>query len=317
LAAVSFLSFALSPRLVLAYRVGISGYSGEFGSICNACHSGGEPPTVSLTGPTTLDAGKKGTFTFTVQSAAPQVQRGAGLDVGANAGTFTKGSGSKLLPLGCTGANCDVTHTLPKTNNASGIASWTFQWTAPSVPGNYILWGAGNSVNLDGTFNGDAAASTMIFVAVGGVDTVTPTVPATLTPTRTGTPTSTPTVAATSTPTVSPTFTATGAVSPVSTDTPTDTPTPTETETPTLSPTEPVNPTQTPTDTPTATPTASPTPSLPADANCDDRVTAADLPALVIQLAAIAAPSCGADTDGSGTVDETDIAIAVDLIFAR
>ena len=324
LAAVPILWAAVYPAPVFAYREGISGYSGEFGSICNACHTGGIPPTVSFTGPPMLDTKQTGDFIFTVQSAAPKQQFEAGFDVGTNAGMLVKGSDSQLLPAGCKAASCDVTHLMPKRNDASGKAAWAFQWTAPGTPGNYILWGAGNSVDNSGDQTGDAAAGTMIFVAVGGVATVTPTVPPTPTPSRTrtqaSTPTSTPTGAATSTPTSSPTVSATASTTSVATHTPTASSTPSETASPLLASTDTPTPTDAPTDTPSPiasdTPTVTATPSVVADANCDDSVTVADVSALVRQLAMNTHPTCGADVDANGRVDQGDIALTILALFS-
>jgi hypothetical protein len=51
----------------LAYSAGITGLSGEQGSSCNVCHSGGVTPTVHFEGPTQLGPDTTGTFRFVVQ----------------------------------------------------------------------------------------------------------------------------------------------------------------------------------------------------------------------------------------------------------
>lgn len=112
----------------------------------------------------------------------------------------------------------------------------------------------------------------------------------------------------------------------VPTPTPTGTPTPLPTFTgpPTATGVVPPSPTNTapvsatPTRTPTATATARPTtaPGDPGDGNCDARFGAADLVAIVTAIGAGGTPACpGADTDGSGTVDATDLELAIPRLF--
>lgn len=339
---------ALSPQLVLAYMTGIAGYSGKQGSICTACHSGGKVPSVAFSGPSILAPGASGDFTFTVTSNGP-AQVAAGFNVAASGGALAVvvGQGEQLCDPGvllCNGVGQELTHTAPKNNNRTSQASWKFKWTAPTTPDNYTLWGAGNSVNLNQATTNDNAAGTMIFIAVGGVDTVTPTVPSTSSPTQTFSPTP-----AASSPSVTPSPTGTPTNSPASTDTPTDTATatasPTDSTTPTApapsstatstptpsstgtdTPTATDTPTQTPTTIPTNTPTptatllvSTPTPTasaaIPGDANCDQRVSAADLPAFLLQLAASGPATCGADANADGTLDEADIEKISGLIF--
>jgi cysteine-rich repeat protein len=126
--------------------------------------------------------------------------------------------------------------------------------------------------------------------------------PPTLTPTRTSTPTPTATRTATASPTLTPTLTATAS------DTPTSTATTTRTPSPTATPTQTSSPTGTPTPTPSVTPTASvtATPMVRGDANCDGRVTAADLPELVMLTTSGLGPGCG---------DSLDFAVTISAIF--
>ena len=60
---------------------GISGFSGKSGSTCTSCHSNGTPPTVTLTGPTTVASGSTNSYTLTVGGTGNH-----GLDVAASAG---------------------------------------------------------------------------------------------------------------------------------------------------------------------------------------------------------------------------------------
>jgi hypothetical protein len=120
------------------------------------------------------------------------------------------------------------------------------------------------------------------------------------TPTPTGTPTAVPTVTRTPSPIVP---TVTIAMPP--------------TPTPTIhSPTIPATSTHTPT--PSRTPTARPTTAAGdrGDANCDARLGAADVIAVVTAIGAGGAVECaGADADGDGTVDAEDVERAIALLF--
>ena len=206
-ALLGVLALISSAPPLLAMSAGIMGYSGKQRVICTACHDGGDVPRVDLSGPTSLDAGATGDFVFTVHSGNLGKQIAAGFNVAASDGALKTSPGQKEHLDGS-----ELTHTSPKDNDDTGTAAWKFKWQAPTTPGNYILWGAGNSVNLNFATSGDNAAGTMLFVAVGGVATVTQTI--TTTPSVTRTPSSTPTstlAAPTSTPTdvPSPTRTAT------------------------------------------------------------------------------------------------------------
>lgn len=138
---------------------------------------------------------------------------------------------------------------------------------------------------------------------------------ASTTPTRTITATRTPSVTTTSTPaptsatSPSPPMSTPTAIASATAATPTSAPPATPTATPPA--TAPATATATP------TPTSTPTPSgpLPGDANCDGRISAADLPALVIALSD-GAPMCGADANLDGTVDDDDLDALVALLFA-
>ena len=84
-----------------------------------------------------------------------------------------------------------------KANDANGIATWQFTWTAPQLAGTYTLYGAGNSVDHDGSLSEDRAASATFTVTVGDTNpTSTPvaTSIASSTPTPTATATISPTI---------------------------------------------------------------------------------------------------------------------------
>jgi hypothetical protein len=60
----------------------------------------------------------------------------------------------------------------PKPVNAGTFdATWSFNWTAPLTPGVVMLYGAGNSVNLQGGPAGDRATMIVEAITVEGVAT--------------------------------------------------------------------------------------------------------------------------------------------------
>lgn len=160
---------ALLVLLLLASPVfgsssGITGFSGNpatnGGIDCNVCHSGGIVPTVSLSGPTQVSVGTVSTYRLTVRGG--QMVAG-GFDVSAGDGSLAASqAGTQLL-------NDEVTHTQPRPMNASREVIWDFEWTAPAIPGQVTLYGAGNSVDLMGGNNGDAAATSTLNIDVIGM----------------------------------------------------------------------------------------------------------------------------------------------------
>lgn len=161
----------LGSRVAQAYSTGISGHSGNPGTnggmTCNACHGGGQVPVVTLTGPASVTPGSTHTYVLAVQSTNPSVQTYAGLDVSATAGNLaTSGADTQVM-------DGEITHTQPKANNASGVASFQFQWTAPTLPGSVTLYGAGNSVELNGYPGGDNPGLASLVVTVESPTAVT------------------------------------------------------------------------------------------------------------------------------------------------
>ncbi|MGH7787766.1 MAG: choice-of-anchor V domain-containing protein [Candidatus Binatia bacterium] len=307
---------------------GITGVSGRPGtSICNSCHSGGVPPDVRFIGPGEMAVGSSATFRFEVASKVP-VQDAAGFDVAAAAGTLAVIDGQ-----GTRRANGELTHTDPKDTDEHMIAAWEFTWTAPTAPGTYRLFGAGNAVNLNRQSSGDRGAKTNFDVdVVAAVDpTATPT-PSPLPPTATATRTVPPTASPTRTATVTPTRTATAvatssataSASATLTATPTEdagTPTPPDgtPATPSSTPTEgdptPTAPESTATATAEASPTPTPTeaPACVGDCNANGRVSINEvILAVNIALGILPVEQCpAADRNGNGDVAIGELIVAV------
>jgi hypothetical protein len=154
--AVSLIVAGFGARGALAYHNGVAGYSGQSGPTCTACHSGGGTPVVFVSGPSSLDAGDVGSFTFTIMGGAANV---GGLDIGVS-GDATLVPGSDTISAGG-----DITHPSPKAF-ASGTVMWSFSLQTGYDGGLITLYAAGNSCNGDGTPNGDDSADTTFTVQV-------------------------------------------------------------------------------------------------------------------------------------------------------
>jgi hypothetical protein len=157
-----------------AHSTGETGHSGKQGSTCNACHSGGVAPAVRFIGPAELGVGETASYRFEVQSGAPK-QRAAGFNVAASDGTLdtTPDQGEQLVV-----SDGELTHTMPQAN-LDQTAGWDFSWTAPAAPGTYTLFGAGNSVNLNGLTSGDRSSAATFDIMVVAANSATPTPTAT------------------------------------------------------------------------------------------------------------------------------------------
>ena len=154
-------SACLVSSAALANSAGISGRSGRDGSslTCAECHSGGgAAATVTIEGPTTLAPGATGNYSIIVRGG-PAVGAGYNVAVSEAAATLnTSGSGSRKL-------SGELTHsTIRRFTN--GEARFDFTMVAPASAGRVTLFGAGNSVNENGTEQGDSSATTTLEVNV-------------------------------------------------------------------------------------------------------------------------------------------------------
>ncbi|NVJ05471.1 hypothetical protein HUW63_09515 [Myxococcus sp. AM001] len=159
-------SACLVSGSAFANSAGISSHSGKQGSslTCASCHTGGgTAPTVTIEGPTTLAPGATGNYTLVIRGG-PASGAGYNVAVSDNGGTLNPGTGSIKL-------SGEVTHRTIQAFSG-GAARFDFTLVAPSTPGSVTLYGAGNSVNDNGTEQGDASAATTlnVTVAAGGDD---------------------------------------------------------------------------------------------------------------------------------------------------
>ncbi len=145
---------AAFPTAAWARKNGIAAAS------CDGCHTGGKPPTVSLTAsPMNPTAGQAVTVTVTISQTNGAV---AGFYLTTDymtAGAF------KMLDAGTLANAYGVTHTTPKTGSG-GSTSFQAQWTSTVATGvsfsAYAL-----SANGDGTPKGDAGGEAHLSIVVG------------------------------------------------------------------------------------------------------------------------------------------------------
>lgn len=160
--------FGLLVGVAGARPGGINGYSGNpatnGGDICDACHSAGSTPTVTLSGPTSVATGSTQTYTLTV-SGGQEVA--GGLDVSVTDGSLAVSDPGTYLRQG------EITHSEPRAVDGGGSVSWTFNWTAPGQAATVTMYGAGNSVNLADGRRGDFPNKDVLTINVtgGGVST--------------------------------------------------------------------------------------------------------------------------------------------------
>lgn len=148
-----------SASTALAYPNGISGRA-ESG--CSQCHINsdlGNRPTVTLTGPSAINAGATQTFTLTVQGG-PGVL--AGFDISVDGGTVATKSANEVLKDG------EVTHAYPATMDG-GLFSWAFSVTA-GTGGAVTVYGSGLSSNGQGVIEdgGDRDNQAIFTVPISG-----------------------------------------------------------------------------------------------------------------------------------------------------
>lgn len=154
---LAMLSFA---GVAYSHSGGITGKSGKQGSTCNSCHGGGKAPKVTLSGPTSLDAGASAVYTFQLETDAAVT--GMNAAVSANDGVMTGDD------AGFTRAESgEVTHAKTVKPDA-GVVIYSFSMTAPPFGGKYTLFAAGNACNNNGQSDGDDSSATTLMIDVNG-----------------------------------------------------------------------------------------------------------------------------------------------------
>jgi glucose/arabinose dehydrogenase len=139
---------------------------------CNECHTGGNVPTVSLTGPTVVAPDSTNEYTLEIVGGGAQTL--AGLNVSALIGVLATGGADSTdtQTLSGTGGRAEITHTMAKPAVVD-TTTFSFLWTAPSSFTNVSLEAWGNSVNGNFSTSGDRAAHTSLLVSAVGAPTPT------------------------------------------------------------------------------------------------------------------------------------------------
>lgn len=164
LAAVVLLAWSATAD---ASRYGRDGFSGNpetnGGATCTACHApGATTPTVTISGPQTLDADTVAEYTVTI-SGGPAVTGGFGVSASDAAGDFEAIGGDVHV------VREEVSHTQPKAF-AQGAVSFSFRWRAPTWNGPVTLYAAGNSSNGLLNLLGDGIGTEQFTVTVQNGD---------------------------------------------------------------------------------------------------------------------------------------------------
>lgn len=142
---------ACIPAETQAYS---SGLIGQTTNGCTCHFNQSDETSLTLTSSTgTFEVEPGGTLTLTLQVAHAS-QQAAGTNIvvrdasNAKAGTLAPDDADLQL------VSSELTHRSPK-GMVNGRTTFTFTWTAPSTPGTYTLYAAGNAVNLNGNTSGD------------------------------------------------------------------------------------------------------------------------------------------------------------------
>lgn len=149
--AIALLAVLVLPLTAFAYGGGVVGFSGKVATqLCNGCHvaGAGAAPTVTLTGPATLNAGQTGSFALTI-TGGPGVRGGMNVAVSGTTAVLNAGAGSAK-------ESGELRHASPLAFGG-GSVTWNFTVTAPTTAGSFTLFGAGNSCNGSGN-SGDRSA---------------------------------------------------------------------------------------------------------------------------------------------------------------
>lgn len=140
------------PTTTLAFSGGISARTSE-GCTCHVNQS--DATSISLTsesGSLEVEPGRPLTLTLAVAHTSKQA---AGINItvvdanNVRAGVWTLKAGESLKT-----SSGELVHTAPQAL-INGKTSFTFTWTAPSMPGTYTLRAAANAVNGNGNTSGD------------------------------------------------------------------------------------------------------------------------------------------------------------------
>lgn len=149
---------ALFTSIVEAKKKGITGLTSTQSSGCD-CHSTNANSSVSITlqsqsGSFTFPPGSTNTFSINVSHPSIKV---SGINIAVKTTMNGNTDAGTLVPIGGEGLQLkqgELTHTQPKVCTSSN-ANYSFQWTAPTTPGQYYL----RVIALAGNGNGKKDAN--------------------------------------------------------------------------------------------------------------------------------------------------------------
>ena len=161
----AFIAILLTSHQVAARPNGmvkVSGNPATGGATCAACHSGGDAPTVTIIGPTSVMVGETNRYTVRIAGGPAEI---GGFNVSTEGGTLSGPGANAQIFEG------EATHMGPQPF-VDGVLTFSFDWTAPDAAGTLAMYGAGNSANGNGETSGDGigAASILIDVMAAATD---------------------------------------------------------------------------------------------------------------------------------------------------
>lgn len=171
IAVVAIFALLLGSQAAASFH-GRNGYSGNpavnGGNDCTSCHVAGAAwPTVTVTGPTTVQAGSIHTFYLKI-TGGPAVVAGFNLSVDPPIGILQAADQHSQLVEG------ELSHTTPRPFY-DGSVTYAFLWKAPAASQTVVFYAAANSGNGDGNLTGDGINTTQFAVQViGGSETAAP-----------------------------------------------------------------------------------------------------------------------------------------------
>jgi hypothetical protein len=139
---------------IMAHSYGMTGVTLKGSNPGCTCHN--PTPTsgvnVRIIGPSTLRAGDTATYALKIVGGPLMA---AGCDIASSNGNLILSSLETFLQRLPEGSDFELTHISPKAPSPDTV-TYTFRFVAPNTPGvSSIIYANGNSVDLDGTNNGD------------------------------------------------------------------------------------------------------------------------------------------------------------------
>lgn len=161
---------------ISAHSTGMTGRTKKLGSSPGCtCHGPSSTPAVNvnISGPSSLRVNDTATFTVRI-TGGPLMA--AGTDIAANLGNLITSPTETFLQRLPEGSSFELTHISPKAPTPDTV-KYTFRYIAPNTVGaKDTIFANGNSVNLDGTSNGDnwnfATNKAISITSASGISTI-------------------------------------------------------------------------------------------------------------------------------------------------